>query len=198
MAFLQAAKAKVPRLLGECAFGSVVIQKCHPLSSRVALLSPPDALKSATGKDEHSLLNGYVMGYISILSGHRVVVLTSMTASHVREADTWEKRRRYQILVDEHKTVKTFGQASVVLTQEEYDWVRELAEGKCCRNGPKSDYVFHTTHGGPIHKPVPFLLMAWKDAGFEGPVNFTMIRSSVATQVGTLEGGRELKWCMSG
>jgi len=58
-------------------------------------------------------------------------------------------------------------------------------QGNCCGVAATAETnVFHTTLGGPIMKPINFLHLAWSDAGLKGPVIFTAICSSVATQVG--------------
>ena len=48
---------------------------------------------------DHSMLMGYLMGYLCIISGHRSVVLTSMLKEHVANADVWMDGSRYQVLV---------------------------------------------------------------------------------------------------
>lgn len=87
--------------------------------------------------------------------------------------------------MDDHKTVRTFGQAALALNDEEFRWLEELTNGNCCELGRDSNYVFHTTHGQQIQKPVNLLQMAWVDAKMKGSVTFNMIRSSVSTQVRT-------------
>ncbi|CAB1438058.1 unnamed protein product [Pleuronectes platessa] len=84
-----------------------------------------------------------------------------------------------RLLVDEHKTVKTFGQA---LNAKEFSWLRQLYDGNCCVKGKSSRNIFHTFLGSSITKPVNFLHLAWTDAGLRGPITFNMIRSSVSTQ----------------
>ncbi|KAI3367082.1 hypothetical protein L3Q82_008117 [Scortum barcoo] len=85
---------------------------------------------TGTTKNEHATLMGYIMGYLCIISGHRAVVLTNMLVDHVSAADSWRGGRRFQILVDEHKTVKSFGQASLVLNGREFDWVEAAGQGE--------------------------------------------------------------------
>ncbi|CAB1437543.1 unnamed protein product [Pleuronectes platessa] len=128
------------------------------------------------------MLMGYLMGYLCIISGHRSVVLTSMLKEHVANADIWMDGSRYQVLVDEHKTVKTFGQASLVLNAKEFSWLRQLYDGNCCVKGKSSRNIFHTFLGSSITNPLKFLHLAWTDAGLRGPITFNMIRSSVSTQ----------------
>ncbi|XP_024134832.1 uncharacterized protein LOC112150608 [Oryzias melastigma] len=53
---------------------------------------------------EHNLLMGYIMGYLSIISGHRSTVIREMEASDVMDADSWNNGRVWQILVGNHKT----------------------------------------------------------------------------------------------
>lgn len=49
--------------------------------------------------DAHCMLQGYIMGYLIMLTGHRSVVLTNMTREHVRSHDSWKNGARFQILV---------------------------------------------------------------------------------------------------
>ncbi|KAM8749867.1 uncharacterized protein AB9X84_014519 [Acanthopagrus schlegelii] len=138
--------------------------------------------KDGLEKTEHSTLMGYLMGYLCIISGHRSVVLTNMTKEHVANADQWNNGTRFQVLVDEHKSVKSFGQASLVLNCVEFSWLRWFHDGKCCPRGKDSANIFHTFQGCRLTKPSNFLHLAWTDAGLKGPVSFNLIRSSVATQ----------------
>lgn len=58
-----------------------------------------DAMEKGTFKqNDHSTLMGYLMGYLCIISGHRSVVLTSLTKEHVANADQWNDGRRFQVL----------------------------------------------------------------------------------------------------
>ncbi|XP_041835271.1 uncharacterized protein LOC121635921 [Melanotaenia boesemani] len=111
----------------------------------------------------HTLLMGYAMGYLSVLTGHRSSIFTSMRVQHVFNADSWEEGQKWQILIEEHKTAKTFGLASIALVAEEYNWMKLLAGGVCCPDGPKSPFVFHTVLGGMIHKPNLMLASAWRE-----------------------------------
>ncbi|KAE8299896.1 hypothetical protein D5F01_LYC00019 [Larimichthys crocea] len=157
LSFLYAAKRRIPMLM--------------------------DAIdKDGYQRDQHSTLMGYLMGYLCVISGHRSVVLTSMTKEHVANADQWNDGTRFQILVDEHKSVRTFGQASLVLNCVEFSWLRWFHDGKCCSRGTDSTNIFHTSQGCRLTKPSNFLYLAWTDAGLKGPVSFNLIRSSVATQ----------------
>ncbi|KAI3364703.1 hypothetical protein L3Q82_011491, partial [Scortum barcoo] len=131
---------------------------------------------------EHCQLMGYLMGYLSILTGHRAIVFTNMTRNQVNFADCWGGGKKYRILVDEHKTMGSFGQAAVCLKKEEYEWVKKVSCGECCLQGEDIQYVFHTALGRQVGKPSNFLHLAWLDAGMTGPITFGQIRSSVSTQ----------------
>ena len=85
--------------------------------------------------------------------------------------------------VDDHKTVRLFGQAALNLNEIEFRWLEKLTHCKCCPQGQGSDYVFHTSHGKKIGKAGNFLNLAWADCGMKGTITFTKIRSSVSTQV---------------
>ncbi|MEQ2257733.1 hypothetical protein ILYODFUR_037805, partial [Ilyodon furcidens] len=133
-------------------------------------------------KSPHNKLMGYIMGYLAILTGHRSVVLTNMTKDMVSSADSWKNDTRFRILVDEHKTVRSFGQAALFLSKEEYGWLERLIKTSCCTMASRCEFVFHSVNGNQIFKPVNLLQEAWVDAGLKGTVNFTQIRSSVSTQ----------------
>ncbi|KAK5605275.1 hypothetical protein CRENBAI_017077 [Crenichthys baileyi] len=85
--------------------------------------------------------------------------------------------------VDEHKTVRSFGQAALFLSKEEYGWLERLIQTSCCTMASRCEFVFHTVNGNQIFKPVNLLQEVWVDAGLKGTVTFTQIRSSVSTQV---------------
>nr|XP_046238930.1 uncharacterized protein LOC124055955 [Scatophagus argus] len=133
-------------------------------------------------QDEHGKVMGYMMGYLAMLTGHRSVVFTHLTKENVTNFETWNHGKRFQVLVDDHKTVRTFGQAALALNDEEFRWLEHVTNGKCCEQGRDSNYVFHARNGQQIQKPGNFLQMAWTDAGMKGSVTFNMIRSSVSTQ----------------
>ncbi|MEQ2188217.1 hypothetical protein GOODEAATRI_012785, partial [Goodea atripinnis] len=105
-----------------------------------------------------------------------------MTKDTVSSADSWKNDTRFRILVDEHKTVRSFGQAALFLSKEEYGWLERLIKTSCCTMASRCEFVFHTVNGNQIFKPVNLLQEAWVDAGLKGTVNFTQIRSSVSTQ----------------
>ncbi|KAE8283666.1 hypothetical protein D5F01_LYC19069 [Larimichthys crocea] len=73
LSFLYAAKRRIPMLM--------------------------DAIdKDGYQRNQHSTLMGYLMGYLCVISGHRSVVLTSMTKEHVANADQWNNGTRFQVL----------------------------------------------------------------------------------------------------
>ncbi|KAE8277833.1 hypothetical protein D5F01_LYC24132 [Larimichthys crocea] len=84
---------------------------------------------------EHCELMGYLMGYLCILTGHRAIVLTNMTRDQVTSADCWAGGKKYRILVGDHKTMSSFGQAAVCLNKTEFQWVKKVAFGHCCLRG---------------------------------------------------------------
>ncbi|KAM3584920.1 uncharacterized protein V6R79_002563 [Siganus canaliculatus] len=137
------------------------------------------------GGQEHCHLMGYLMGYLTILTGHRSIVLVNMTCEHVFQADSWSGGRKCRILVDDHKTVSSFGHAAVCLNRVEYQWILRLARGKCCPDSLELQHVFHTLLGRQITKPCNFLYSAWANAGMKGSITFGQIRSSVSTQAKT-------------
>ncbi|XP_034722279.1 uncharacterized protein LOC117941332 [Etheostoma cragini] len=52
----------------------------------------------------------------------------------------------------------------------------------CCKPGQECEFVFHTASGRQLQKPLGFLNAALVDAGMQGNITFTQIRSSVSTQ----------------
>ncbi|KAM3585381.1 uncharacterized protein V6R79_016410 [Siganus canaliculatus] len=58
------------------------------------------------GGQEHCHLMGYLMGYLTILTGHRSIVLVNMTCEHVFQADSWSGGRKCRILAKTHLTEK--------------------------------------------------------------------------------------------
>ncbi|XP_035033823.2 uncharacterized protein LOC118121794 [Hippoglossus stenolepis] len=131
---------------------------------------------------DHLKVTGYIMGYLSILTGHRSVVLTNMTKQNVLDCQVWSDGNRFQVMVDDNKTVRSFGQAAFCLNKAEYGWLQHMSQGKCCVRGQDCLYIFHTSLGLQIAKPANFLNIAWVDAGMKGQIDFNKIRSSVSTQ----------------
>ncbi|XP_024122531.2 uncharacterized protein LOC112143027 [Oryzias melastigma] len=132
---------------------------------------------------DHNLLIGYIMGYLSIISGHRSTVLTEMEASDVMDADSWNNGQLFQLLVGSHKTDLTYGHAFIVLEDFEMILLQKMCRSECCNHGIQPLFVFHTIVGSPVYKANKYLAAAWRDAGLDNPVTFGAIRSSVATQV---------------
>uniref|UniRef100_A0AAV2M2N7 Uncharacterized protein n=1 Tax=Knipowitschia caucasica TaxID=637954 RepID=A0AAV2M2N7_KNICA len=131
----------------------------------------------------HGLGMGYILGYLAIVTGHRAVVFHHTTKESVHNADSWKSGTRFQVLVDDHKTTKTFGQASILLDRQEYNWLRLLATGAFCQEEcSEAENIFHTRSGAPIRQGTEIMNRAWAAAGLRGSINFNKIRSSVATQ----------------
>lgn len=121
---------------------------------------------------------GYIIGYLCILTGHRSIVFTNMTKENVVNCDIWNHGKRFLVLEDDHKTVRSFGQAVFSLNEEEFRWLENLTNCKCCPQGQASDYVFHTTLGKQIGQAGNFLSLAWADCGMKGTIfNKALTRS---------------------
>ncbi|KAM3619670.1 uncharacterized protein V6R79_011633 [Siganus canaliculatus] len=58
------------------------------------------------GGQEHCHLMGYLMGYLTILTGHRSIVLVNMSCENVFQADSWSGGRKYRILAKTHLSEK--------------------------------------------------------------------------------------------
>uniref|UniRef100_A0AAV2JUB8 Uncharacterized protein n=1 Tax=Knipowitschia caucasica TaxID=637954 RepID=A0AAV2JUB8_KNICA len=143
-----------------------------------------DAIIGRKDPDElHGLGMGYILGYLAIVTGHRAVVFHHVTKESVQEADSWKSGTRFQVLVDDHKTSRTFGQASLVLERHEFNWLRVLATGEVCTEECREvDNIFHAPSGGPIRQVSELINRAWAAAGLGGSISFNKIRSSVSTQ----------------
>lgn len=70
------------------------------------LISILECLAAGEGQSNtHSLLTGYIMAYLAILSGHRSVVLTNMTRENGQKHQAWSDGNKVQILVSFLKMV---------------------------------------------------------------------------------------------
>ncbi|XP_077352168.1 uncharacterized protein LOC144001582 [Festucalex cinctus] len=96
--FMETARTRIPELLDKLAQGG------------------PD-------KQAHILVQGYLMGYLALLTGHRSVVLQNLCTQDVMKCQGWHRGQRYMLLIDDHKTAKKFGQATVNLNTSEYTWL---------------------------------------------------------------------------
>ncbi|KAL6460934.1 hypothetical protein MHYP_G00309000 [Metynnis hypsauchen] len=86
------------------------------------------------------LLQGYLAGYLGILTGHRLVVLTNLQKDKVLQAEVDDNNRA---LVDHHKTDRTFGNAYMALLPHEVDWLKGLIEVSTAHlGGEKCPFVF--------------------------------------------------------
>uniref|UniRef100_A0AAV2J926 Uncharacterized protein n=1 Tax=Knipowitschia caucasica TaxID=637954 RepID=A0AAV2J926_KNICA len=84
--------------------------------------------------------------------------------------------------VDDHKTM-TFGQASILLDRQEFDWLLLLAIGSFCKEECSgANFVFHSSSGAQLKHGSELINRAWSAAGLKGTITFNKVRSSVATQ----------------
>lgn len=88
------------------------------------------------------------------------------------------------IQVGRHKTDRTFGNASVPLLPYEADWLKELADVSTHFGGEQCPFVFQW-RGQHVRRLNQMLRDAWKDAGMNGEIAFSLIRTSVSNQVRT-------------
>ncbi|CAL8239258.1 unnamed protein product, partial [Gadus morhua 'NCC'] len=151
--FLEKAKRKIPKLLNRLE-------------------------KKATSLDLE-LVQGYITGYLAILTGHRPVVFESLKKKEVMEAE--HEGEGYVVWVGEHKTQRSFGHAQMALFEEEYGWLRRLMDISNCLH-KDSPYLIHRLDGQQHSKLSRLLLGAWVDAGMKGSISFNMVRSSVSSQ----------------
>uniref|UniRef100_A0AAV2M2N2 Uncharacterized protein n=1 Tax=Knipowitschia caucasica TaxID=637954 RepID=A0AAV2M2N2_KNICA len=134
----------------------------------------------------HGLGMGYILAYLAIVTGHRAVVFNNIMptpGSQEPASKCWSVILCTIQKVDDHKTTKTFGQASILLDRQEYNWLRLLATGAFCQEECSgADAIFHNRSGAPIKQGSELINRAWAAAGLKGSITFNKIRSSVATQ----------------
>ncbi|KAK0145289.1 hypothetical protein N1851_015832 [Merluccius polli] len=144
----------------------------------------PKLLSKSTGRKMPprwtlTLVQGYLTGYLAILTGHRPVVFQFFEEEGGPGGE--HEGERYVVWVGEHETQRSFGHAQVALFEEEYGWLRRLMDISNCLHND-SPYLIHR-HDGQQHSKLSRLLLgAWVDAGMKGSINFNMVRSSVSSQ----------------
>ncbi|XP_036421669.1 uncharacterized protein LOC118805160 isoform X1 [Colossoma macropomum] len=127
------------------------------------------------------LLQGYLAGYLAILTGHRPVVLANLQRDKVREAET-DGQKRAMIWVDQHKTNRAYGNAVLALLPREVAWLEGLMEVSVHFGGEDCPYVFQF-NGRQLFKLNMELRAAWHHAGMPGQISFGLIRTAIANQV---------------
>ncbi|XP_035478727.2 uncharacterized protein LOC118299259 [Scophthalmus maximus] len=126
------------------------------------------------------LCYGYQCAYWSCLFGHRPGVYANMTDNEVEEAKTLGQDRGCLLHIKEHKTNRTFGEAQMFLNPAEFAWLERWMAIK--RSLPDANkFVLYTKGKGPSKNLNANLQSAWKDMGLAGVINFTLIRTAVAT-----------------
>ncbi|KAA0710780.1 hypothetical protein E1301_Tti022388 [Triplophysa tibetana] len=121
-------------------------------------------------------LQGFLSGYMSILTGHRRCVLLNMTALEVSRAGT--ARDGYRVIsVKHHKTAAFFGEAKVTLSPLEYSWTT----GMISQRSVVSDFVFCTAQGSMCLPLLTHFRAAWRRLRLPEDLGFTVVRNSIIT-----------------
>ncbi|KAL6455543.1 hypothetical protein MHYP_G00353940 [Metynnis hypsauchen] len=127
------------------------------------------------------LLQGYLAGYLGILTAHRPVVLTNLQKESILQAETDEQNRAV-VWVDHHKTDRTVGNAFIALLPLEVDWLKGLIEVSAAHfGGDQCPYVFQFD-GKQLYKLNMELKSAWNHVGMQGYIRFGLIRTAIANQ----------------
>ncbi|XP_066522651.1 uncharacterized protein [Hoplias malabaricus] len=126
-----------------------------------------------------NLLQGFLMGTIAVISGHRSVVITNMLVEELENVEMLDSG--CIIYVRTHKTNAAFGDAPVALSPKEISWLNCLVQAY----EVKPRYVFET-RGRQIRRPNTMLRAAWRRARLNGPIGFNLIRTAVSNQISSL------------
>lgn len=139
------------------------------------------AIRKKPSATSYSLLQGYVSGYLAMLSGHRPVVFCNMRKADLKEAET-DEQQRTMVWVNKHKTDRSYGHAFLALLRQEADWLNALVELSAALGWGDCPYVMQWK-GRQVRGLNSMLRQAWRHAGMPGDITFGLIRASVATQV---------------
>ncbi|XP_069580779.1 uncharacterized protein [Brachyistius frenatus] len=128
------------------------------------------------------LFYGYLTAYWSCLFGHRPGVFTNLTDTEVVEAKRHGGQQGYLLHIKEHKTSKTFGEAQMYLTPAEFRWLeRWLSIKGRVKKGQRNKFLLFTKGKGPCKHLNTYLRNAWQEMGLQGDINFTLIRTTLAS-----------------
>ncbi|KAL6482568.1 hypothetical protein MHYP_G00074400 [Metynnis hypsauchen] len=133
----------------------------------------------------HAHCQGYLAGYLGILTGHHPVVLTNLQKDKVLQTEVDDDNRAF-VWVDHHKTDQTFGNAYMALLPHEVDWLKGLIEVSIAHfGGEQCPFVFQF-EGKQLYKLNSELKAAWHHSGMQGQISFGLIWTAIANQVGLL------------
>ncbi|XP_066532008.1 uncharacterized protein [Hoplias malabaricus] len=125
---------------------------------------------------------GYVTAYFSCIYGHRTGVYQNMKLDEVQNASYDEERDVYLIGVECHKTNEAFGVAQLLLTSEEYGWLKSFIPIRQRLMGTNaSPYYFSTSTPNSCKNLNEYMQKAWSQMKLPGKPKFTDFRSSIAT-----------------
>ncbi|XP_041834073.1 uncharacterized protein LOC121635080 [Melanotaenia boesemani] len=140
-----------------------------------------DDLEEEYSTRDRFLLYGFLTAYWSCLYGHRPGVYANLTDAEVVEAENTGGEDGYLLYVKEHKTARAFGEAQMFLTAEEFGWLQRWMAIKATTKEDKNSFLLYTKGRGPSKNLNVYLRMAWREMGLSGEINFTLIRTAIAT-----------------
>ena len=142
-----------------------------------------DLMAGTPTSTTQKLLYGYLTLHWSLLYGHRTGVYANMKNSEVLEAAIRGTAEGYIIHVQDHKTAKTYGEAQLALTVEEFSWVMRWMGIKEALLGPQNEFFLFTRGNRASKNLNAHLKRAWADAGLETAVTFTILRTALADNI---------------
>ncbi|KAL6474670.1 hypothetical protein MHYP_G00182310, partial [Metynnis hypsauchen] len=126
------------------------------------------------------LLQGYLAGYLAILTSHHPVVFINLQKDKVHQVEV-DDQNRTVVWMDHHKTNRAFGNVFVALLPREVDWLKGLMEVSAHFGGEQCLFVFQF-NGNQLSKFNTELRAAWHHAGIQGQISFGLIRTAIANQ----------------
>ncbi|KAG9259461.1 hypothetical protein AMEX_G27981 [Astyanax mexicanus] len=139
-----------------------------------------DDIRTKPTSKLYRIAQGYVAGYLAVLTGHRPIVFCNITKADLLEAEK-DPLGRTLVWVARHKTDRAFGNAHLALLPKEADWLRGLAEISSLYGGEQCPYIFQW-NGKQVQKLNRMLRAAWQVAGMTGDIAFSLIRTSIAIE----------------
>ncbi|KAM9463326.1 uncharacterized protein ACWYII_009071 [Salvelinus alpinus] len=118
---------------------------------------------------------------LAIFNGTRRSPVTMFSESDFTEVSL--ESGVYQMCVASHKTNSSFGECRIVLSQEEYTWLKQFHEIRPHLSGitPDTTLFFFTSCGKPYLNLCAFVGKIFAEFGIGSKVTFGTIRRSIAT-----------------
>ncbi|KAL6457746.1 hypothetical protein MHYP_G00329760 [Metynnis hypsauchen] len=121
------------------------------------------------------LLQGYLAGYLAILTGHRPVVFINLQKDKLLQAEV-DDQNRTVVWVDHHKTDRTFGNAFIALLPREVNWLKGLMEVSAHFGREQCLFVFQFDEN-QLSKLNMELKATWHHARMQGQISFGLIQT---------------------